>query len=198
MQRLTNHSKIRVLPIAKGLRLKVFFDLLPVILFFVGYKFYGIFAATAIAIATTLSMIVYSQLRHKQIDKMLLINGAIISVLGGITLILHDKTYIMWKPTVLYWLLASVLLGSQFFFKRNLIQQMLQKVLQPPPAIWSKLNWAWAVFFILLGFVNLYVARHFSENTWVNFKLFGVTGAMFSFMIVQMLLLKNYIVEDEL
>ncbi len=170
-----------------------FFDLFPVILFFVGFKFYGIFVATAIAIAATLVMIVYSKIRHGKVEKMLLINGVIISVLGGVTLLLHDKTYIMWKPTVLYWLLAAILLVSNMFFKKNFIQQIMGKMLNPPQSIWNKLNLIWVIFFIALGFLNLYVAFNYSEDAWVNFKLFGVTATLFIFMIAQTVLLKNYI-----
>lgn len=175
--------------------MKFFFDLLPVILFFVGFKLYGIFAATAIAIATTLAMIVYAKIRHGKIEKMLLINGAIISVLGGVTLLLHDKTYIMWKPTVLYWLLAAVLLVSNLFFNKNFIQQMMGKMMQAPAAIWTKLNLAWVIFLVGLGFLNLYVAFNYTENAWVNFKLFGVTGMMFVFVILQTLVLRKYLIE---
>jgi intracellular septation protein len=175
--------------------MKFLFDLLPVILFFVGFKFYGIFAATGIAIATTLAMIVYSKLRHGKIEKMLLVNGAVISVLGGITLLLHDKTYIMWKPTVLYWLMAAILLVSNLFFKKNFIQQMMSKMMNAPANIWNKLNLTWAIFLILLGFLNLYVAFNYSLDTWVNFKLFGVTSMMFVFVIVQTLLLRKYLIE---
>jgi intracellular septation protein len=175
--------------------MKVFFDLFPVILFFIGFKLYDIFIATAVAIVATIAMIIYSKLRHGKVEKMLMINGAVISVLGGVTLLLHDKTYIMWKPTVLYWLLASALLISDLFFKKNLIQQMMGKMLNPPAHVWQKLNWLWIVFLIGLGFVNIYVFKHYSENTWVNFKLFGVTSMMFIFMIAQTLVLKNYLIE---
>jgi intracellular septation protein len=175
--------------------MKVFFDLFPVILFFIGFKLYDIFIATAVAIVATIAMIIYSKLRHGKVEKMLMINGAVISVLGGVTLLLHDKTYIMWKPTVLYWLLASALLISDLFFKKNLIQQMMGKMLNPPAQVWQKLNWLWIVFLIGLGFVNIYVFKHYSENTWVNFKLFGVTSMMFIFMIAQTLVLKNYLIE---
>jgi intracellular septation protein len=175
--------------------MKFFFDLLPVILFFVGFKLYGIFAATAIAIATTLAMIVYAKIRHGKIEKMLLINGAIISVLGGVTLLLHDKTYIMWKPTVLYWLLAAFLLISQLFFNKNFIQRMMGKMMVAPANIWRNLNLVWVIFLIGLGFLNLYVAFNYSEDAWVNFKLFGVTGMMFVFVILQTLLLRKYLIE---
>lgn len=175
--------------------MKVFFDLFPVILFFIGFKFYGIFVATAIAIATTLALIIYAKIRHGKIEKMLLINGAIITVLGGITLLLHDQTYIMWKPTVLYWLLAAVLLISNLFFKKNFIQQMMGKMLNPPATIWSRLNMIWVAFLVALGFLNLYVAFNYSLDTWVNFKLFGVTALLFLFMIGQIVALRKYMIE---
>jgi intracellular septation protein len=175
--------------------MKFFFDLLPVILFFVGYKLYGIFAATAIAIAVTLAMIVYAKIRHGKIEKMLLINGAIISVLGGITLLLHDQTYIMWKPSVLYWLMAAILLVSNLFFKKNFMQQMMGKMINAPKPIWDKVNWIWVGFLVALGFLNLYVAFNYSLDTWVNFKLFGVTGMMFVFVIAQTIALRKYLIE---
>lgn len=175
--------------------MKFFFDLIPVILFFIGFKFFDIFIATAIAIGATIALIIYAKIRHGRVEKMLLVNGAIISVLGGVTLLLHDKTYIMWKPTVLYWLLAAVLLVANLFFKKNFIQQMMGKMLNAPKTIWDKLNLAWVVFLVILGFVNLYVAFNYSENTWVNFKLFGVTSILFIFVIAQTLLLKQYLIE---
>ncbi|OYZ68017.1 MAG: septation protein A [Methylophilaceae bacterium 17-43-7] len=176
--------------------MKIFFDLLPVILFFVGYKLFDIYIATAVAIGTTIALIIWSKFVLKHVDKMLMVNGAIVSVLGGITLLLHDKTYIMWKPTVLYWIGALVLFISNQFFQKNLIQQMMQKLLNPPPMIWQKLNWVWILFLVFLGIINLYVAMQFTENAWVNFKLFGVTTLMFAFMIAQTLILKDYLVNQ--
>lgn len=195
LQSKANHSKIQPLLIPAKSRMKFLFDLLPVILFFVAFKMYNIYVATAVAIAATLAMIIYAKLRHGKIEKMLLINGAVISVLGGITLLLNDKTYIMWKPTVLYWLLAAVLLISNLFFKKNFIQQMMGKVMQAPAAIWTRLNLVWVVFLIGLGFLNLYVAFNYTEDAWVNFKLFGVTSMMFVFMILQTLVLRKYLIE---
>ncbi|MEY4929266.1 MAG: hypothetical protein RL279_1005 [Pseudomonadota bacterium] len=176
---------------------KFLFDLFPVILFFIAFKFFGIFTATAVAILATLGQIIYSKLRHGKVEKMLLVSGAIIGLLGSITLILHDKSYIMWKPTVLYWVMAAVLLLSNLFFKKNYIQQIMSKMIDAPTAIWTRLNYAWIIFLISLGFLNLYVAFNFDENTWVNFKLFGVTLMMFLFIIGQSLALKNYLIEEE-
>lgn len=174
---------------------KFLFDLFPVILFFIAFKFFGIFTATAVAIAATIAQIIYCKIRHGKVEKMLLVSGAIIGVLGGVTLLLHDKTYIMWKPTVLYWILAAVLLISKPFFKKNFIQQMMAKMIDAPTTIWNRLNLVWAIFLILLGFLNLYVAFNYDENTWVNFKLFGVTAIMFIFIIGQTFSLKRYLIE---
>ncbi|MSP86998.1 MAG: septation protein IspZ, partial [Methylotenera sp.] len=134
---------------------KFLFDLFPVILFFIAFKFFGIFTATAVAIVATIIQIIYSKIRHGKVEKMLIVSGVIISVLGGVTLILHDKTYIMWKPTVLYWVLALVLLISNLFFKKNYIQPMMAKMIEAPTAIWNKLNFAWVIFLVLLGVLNL-------------------------------------------
>jgi intracellular septation protein len=174
---------------------KFLFDLFPVILFFIAFKFFGIFTATAVAIVATIGQIIYSKIRHGKVEKMLLVSGAIIGILGGVTLLLHDKTYIMWKPTVLYWVLAAVLLISNLFFKKNFIQQMMVKMIDAPTAIWSRLNLVWVIFLVLLGFLNLYIAFNYDENTWVNFKLFGVTLIMFIFIIGQTLALKKYLIE---
>lgn len=177
--------------------MKLFFDLFPVILFFIGFKLYDIFTATAIAIGATIALIIYSKLKDGKVERMLLVNGVLISVLGGITLLLKDKTFIMWKPTAIYWLLAIALLVSNIFFKKNLIQQAMNKMLNPPTTTWNKLNFAWVVFLVGMGFLNLYVAFNFSENTWVNFKLFGVTAMMFIFMLGQLIFLKDYLVEAQ-
>lgn len=176
--------------------MQVIIDLLPVILFFIAYKKAGIFVATAVAIVSTLLLILIVWIRRRKIEKMLIINGAVITVLGGITLLLHDKTYIMWKPTVIYWIGAIALLFSRYVFRHNLIERMLGKVMAPPAKVWDKLNLCWIAFLIALGILNLYVAFHYDENDWVNFKLFGTTSLMFVFIIAQVFALKDYWVEQ--
>ena len=173
--------------------MKFLFDLFPVILFFVAFKFYGIFTATAVAIIATIGQIIYSKIRHGKVDPMLLVSGGIIAVLGGATLLLHDQTFILWKPTVLYWVIATVLIVAQVFFKKNPMRAVMEKQMSMPDFVWVRLNIAWALFFTALGFVNLYVAFHYPLDTWVNFKLFGITGLMFVFIIMQTLLVSKYI-----
>jgi len=175
--------------------MQVIIDLLPVILFFIAYKKAGIFAATSVAIISTLILMVIVWIKRGKIDKMLMINGAVITVLGGITLLLHDKTYIMWKPTVIYWIGALALLFSRYIFQNNLIARMLGKIIAPPANVWDKLNLCWVIFLVGLGSLNLYVAFHYTEENWVNFKLFGTTSLMFVFIISQVFVLKEYWIE---
>ena len=128
---------------------------------------------------------------------MLWISLALVVVFGGATLILHDETFIKWKPTVLYWLFAATLFGSAKFFGKNLIRAMLDKEIQLPEAIWSRLNFAWMGFFAVMGVANLWVAFNFSTDTWVSFKLFGGMGLMIAFIILQGIVLAKYIPEEK-
>ncbi|UJP06110.1 MAG: septation protein A [Nitrosomonas sp.] len=173
--------------------MKFLFDVFPVILFFVAFKLYDIFVATAAAMAATVLQIGWLWLRHRQVDKMMWINLAVIVIFGGATLVLQDETFIKWKPTVFYWLLAAVLLISNLVFRKNLMQTMLEKQLLLPHIIWHKLNMSWAVFFLTMGLINLYVAFSFSLDIWVTFKLFGATGIMLIFIAIQVFWLGKYI-----
>ena len=163
--------------------MKFLYDLLPVILFFVAYKIYDIFTATAVAIVVTILQVFYDYFKNKKIDKMLLFNGATITILGGLTIIFQDKTFIMWKPSVLYWLFAGILFISNSFFDKNLIMLAMGKKIELKKVHWDHLSNATGLFFIALGFINLYVAYNFEEDTWVNFKLFGITGILFIYII---------------
>ena len=164
--------------------MKFLYDLLPVILFFISYKFYGIYTATAVAIGATLLQIVIVLIMKKKVDRMLLVNGLIITFLGGLTILLKDKTFIMWKPSVIYWMLSAALIISDKIFSKNLIKQALGGQISLQENYWAGLNMVTSAFFIFLGFINLYVAFNFDENTWVNFKLFGITGLLFIYRIL--------------
>ena len=177
--------------------MKFLFDLFPVILFFAAYKFADIYIATGVAIAATMAQVGWVHFRHGKVDKMLWISFGLILVFGGMTLFLRDPTFIKWKPTVLYWLFATVLLGSALLFKKNLIRGMLEEQVTLPEALWTRLNLAWVAFFVTMGILNLYVASNYSEADWVNFKLFGGMGLMFAFIIAQGLLLAKYVEEKE-
>ncbi|CAM2174082.1 Inner membrane-spanning protein YciB [Paraburkholderia sacchari] len=177
--------------------MKFLFDLFPIILFFVTFKVWGIFTATAVAIVATLAQIAWVAFRHRKVDPMLWLSLGIVVVFGGATLMLHDETFIKWKPTVLYWAFSVVLLVSQVAFGKNLIEAMMGKQITLPPRIWTQLNFIWSIFFALLGILNLYVAYHFSTDAWVDFKLFGATGILVVFIVGQSLWLSRYMKEEE-
>jgi intracellular septation protein len=177
--------------------MKILFDLFPVILFFLVFKFFGVYAATASAIAATIAQVVWVKWRHGKVDTMLWVSLGIIVVFGGATLLLHDETFIKWKPTVLYWFFATALLFSRALLGKNLIRSLLEEKMTLPDPVWHNLNLAWAAFFVVLGLVNLYVAFNYTLSAWVNFKLFGATSMMFIFILLQALMLSKYIEEDK-
>ena len=178
--------------------MKLLFDLFPVVLFFLAYKYYDIFVATAVAIAATFVQIGLLWVRHRQIEKMMWINLAVIIVFGGATLISQDETFIKWKPTVFYWLIGSVLLVSNLLFGKNLIKTALEKQMILPATVWNILNLSWIVFFTIMGCINLFVAFSFSLDTWVSFKLFGATGLMLVFIVAQIIFLGKYLKDTTL
>ncbi|OGS98924.1 MAG: septation protein A [Gallionellales bacterium RIFCSPLOWO2_12_FULL_59_22] len=173
--------------------MKLLFDLFPVILFFIAFKAFDIYIATTVAITATVAQIVWTKWRHGKIDVMLWVSFAIIAVFGGATLLLHDETFIKWKPTVLYWLFSAILLVSNLLFKKNLMRSLLQEKIALPLHAWHRLNLSWSLFFAALGFVNLYVAFNYSTDAWVNFKLFGFTGLMVLFILLQSMWLAKYV-----
>jgi len=178
--------------------MKFLFDLFPVILFFIAFKFAGIFVATAVAIVATLAQVGYLKARGRKVDTMMWISLAIIVVFGGATLALQDETFIKWKPTVLYWLFGAVLATAELGFRKNLIRALLEpQQVALPDAAWKKLNWSWIAFFLFMGVLNLYVAYQFSTDTWVNFKLFGGMGLMLVFVILQALFLSRHMQDKE-
>ena len=164
--------------------MKFLFDLFPVILFFIAYKFSNIYTATLVVIGATIFQVIYSKLVHKRVDKLLIFNAVLISVLGGTTLWLHDANFIKWKPSILYWLLSGALLFFQFFKKKNLVKNLMGKQIQLTEKGWDQISITSAVFFGVLGALNLYIAFNFSESTWVNFKLFGITGLIMCYAVL--------------
>ena len=172
--------------------MKLLFDFFPILLFFVAYKLYGIYVATATAIGATVLQVGLFWLKHRRVERMHVITLAIIVVFGGATLLLHDPVFIKWKPTVAYWLFALTFLGSQFIGDKCIIERMMGHALQTTRAVWTRLNLAWVVFFVAMGFVNLYVAFNYAEATWVNFKLFGLMGLTLLFVLAQGLVLARH------
>ena len=177
--------------------MKLLFDLFPVILFFVTFKFAGIYAATGAAIAATVAQIVWTKWRHGKVETMLWVSFGIITVMGGATLLLHDESFIKWKPTLLYWVMGGALLLGPVLAGRNLLKLLLGDKLELPEPVWSRLNLAWVTFFASMGALNLWVAFSFPTSVWVNFKLFGGLGLMVLFTLGQGIYLSRHLKEPQ-
>jgi intracellular septation protein len=201
--------------------MKLLFDLFPVILFFVTFKYYGsnpegaadllgsllgsavldvkqapILLATVVVIVATMAQIAWVHFRHGKVDKMLWISLVLVTVFGGMTLIFQDETFIKWKPTILYWVFAGTMAFSALVLKKNPIKAMLGEQMTLPEPVWDKVNLSWIAFFLFMGGLNLIVAFNFSTDIWVDFKLFGGMGLLLLFVLGQGLMLSKY-VEDK-
>lgn len=205
--------------------MKIFYDLLPVILFFVGYHNASTIAentpvgswidpsqpeviaatiiATGIAIVASFIQVGGFWLKHRRFERMHIFSLVLISGLGGITIAFGDPAFIQWKPTVLNWVFAGAFLASQFIGEKNMVQRMMGAQISLADNIWLRLNLSWVTFFIASGFANLYVAFYYAteldEKTrmdfWVDFKLFGLMGMTLVFVVAQAFYLTRHMQE---
>ena len=171
--------------------MRLFFDWLPIILFFVVFKYSDIYYATATAMISSVILIGFQKILKINIEKIQLVSLAMIVFFGSLTILLQDEQFIKLKPTVLYLVLALVLLAPQFF-KKYLIKNLLEKQISLPNRVWKQLNISWILFFIFLGCLNYYIAQSFSTDFWVEFKLFGMLGITLIFTIIQAFWLSKY------
>jgi intracellular septation protein len=168
-------------------------DYFPLLLFFLAFKWQGIYVATAVAIAASVVQIAWFKWIGR-LSAVHWISFAIIAVFGGATLILHDEVFIKWKPTVLYGLFGTILAVGKLAFRRDLICYLLRDITLPP-AVWTRVTWSWASFFAVMATLNWYVAFHFPTETWVNFKVWGGIGLFLAFALAQGLVLARHIAE---
>lgn len=188
--------------------LKFIYDFLPIIIFFATYKLTDndIYAATTAAIIATLIHSAIQWFMHKKLENQHIINLVVILFFGSLTLLFQDDTFIKWKVTVINWIFGLVLLGSQFVGKKNIIQRQLDEAIQLPESIWVRLNMMWVAFFMFCGLLNLYVAFYYGaelsaearQAIWVDFKMYGMLGLTFAFMIFQIFYLQRHILVDDL
>ncbi|RZL39089.1 MAG: septation protein A [Rubrivivax sp.] len=206
--------------------MKLLFDFLPLILFFGSYQYaknhaawaaafttehFGfmvsggvvgveegpVMLATLVVMVATLTQVAVLKLMRRKVDLMLWISLVLVTTLGALTVWFHNKTFIMWKPTGVYWAMALTFWGAQVFFRKNLIQTMLGAELALPPQVWAALSRAWIVFFGLMGVLNLVVAYNFSESTWVSFKAYGSTALLLLFTLAQGFYVSKHLPEPE-
>ena len=205
--------------------MKLLLDFLPIILFFVTFKYAeghkewaGDFAttyfgglvsggvvgpmeapvllSTVVVIVATLAQVAYLKLRGRKVDLMLWVSLTLVVVLGGLTIWFHNETFIKWKPSGLYWALGLAFWLSQALFGKNLLRSILGEQIALPDAVWRRLNLAWVAFFSLMGLLNLWVAYHFETATWVNFKVFGATSLMLVFTVAQGFYINKFLPDE--
>lgn len=164
-------------------------ELLPLAAFFLAYVTQGLYVATAVLMAATLVVLVVHRLRYGKFKDLHAITAVLVVVLGSATLLLHDKRFIQWKPTVLFGLLAAALLISSLTGRKPLMQRMFTALVPEGIALgprgWQVLNLLWAAWFALVAGLNLYIAQNFSEKIWVHFHTYGVSVATLLFMLPQ-------------
>jgi intracellular septation protein len=173
------------------------FEFFPIILFFIAFKLYDIYVATAVVIVATIIQVAYTWFKHRKVETMQWITLALILVMGGATIYLQDEQFIKWKLSIIEWLFGLAFLGSQFIGKKPFVERMMSGSLTLPAVVWKRLNIMWAGFFISVGFINLYVMYNYNTDDWVTFKTFGVPGLMIIFILVQMIFIYKYIPEAE-
>jgi intracellular septation protein len=206
--------------------MKLLFDFLPIILFFVAFKaadankaaaaafatqHFGflvnggivgseeapVLLATIVVVIATLVQVGVLLARGKKVDMMLWVSLALVVVMGGLTVWLHSETFIKWKPTLLYWVMALAFAVAWAGWRKNLVRVMLGSQMTLPDAVWQRLNIAWAAFFAAMGALNLWVAYTFSTPAWVNFKLFGIMGLLLVFALAQGVYLSRHLRDEE-
>jgi len=175
----------------------LFLEYLPLIIFFIVNKFADLYWATGSLIVTTALQLGFYRFKKEKIPTHHWVIFALVLVFGGLTIYLHDDAFIKWKVTIINLLFSVTLLVSNYAFNKNIIREFLAESLTLPANIWARLNLAWAVFFAFIAALNYYVAFNFELETWVNFKVFGLTGLMFVFSITSILLLYKYMPNEE-
>jgi intracellular septation protein len=170
-------------------------DYFPLVLFFIAFKWQGIYFATGVAIVASILQIAWMRWQRGRVAPIHWLSLAIILVFGGATLLLHDEVFIKWKPTVLYGVFGTILLVGRLGFGRNLISYVMQGITLPE-AVWTRVTWSWVAFFAFMAVLNWYVAFNYSLDTWVNFKVWGGMGLFLMFALAQGLFLSRHISEE--
>jgi len=175
--------------------MKLLYDFFPAILFYIAYKFYGIFVATGVLIVASAVQVGYLWIRHRRVETMHVITFILVLIFGGTTIILHDAIFLKWKVSIINWLFGLAFLASEIFMKKTLVQWLIeegnkhhksaQKQFDLPKNVWRKLNAMWAGYFLLIGFVNIYIVYQYSTRIWVDFKVFGMLGMTIVFILLQ-------------
>lgn len=177
--------------------MKLFVDLLPVLLFFIAFKTFDIYVATAVLMVACTVQVTVLYLWKRKVEKLLLVAAGGALVFGTLTLTFRNPDFIKLKPTIVNGVLATIFLAAPWVTGKFLVQTMMEKVFDLAPRGWARLNAAWVGFFLLCGAANLLVAYTVSEAAWVNFRLFGLTGMSFAFILLQVFALQKYLRKED-
>jgi len=183
--------------------MKFLFDFFPVALFFIVFKSHsdqveGMLAATGALIAATVVQVAFNWFRHKKVEKMHIITLVLVVIFGGATIYFKDPDFLIWKVTIANWLFAIVFYASHFIGNKTpIVKRMMQANIAMPDHAWQRLSFSWILFFILTGVINLIVAHFYSFDIWVDFKLFGILGLTFAFVILQGIFLSRFIKDED-
>lgn len=173
---------------------KLLLDYIPIICFFIAFLAYGIYVATAVAMGVSVLQVLFCWVIYKKVEKIYLMMMCVILVLGAATLIFHNPIFVKWKPTIIYWIFATTMIGSQFFgSKEPIASRLMANQIKLPNKAWENINIAWAIFFIVLSFLNLAIAYNFDTRTWVYFKFIGTLVLTLLFAIGQAIYMNQHI-----
>jgi len=156
--------------------MQLLLEFFPLIAFFVAFVTFDLYVATATIIVAMALQIAYQWFRHRKVNKMLLISGALVAVFGGLTLALRNPLFLQWKVTVVNWLFAAGFLGSQFFGSKTFTERIMGHAVGLEKAAWRQLNTLWVVNFAAIGALNLYIMYNFDLQVWAYFKTWGMIG----------------------
>jgi intracellular septation protein len=178
------------------MNIKLLFDYLPVILFFIAYKIWGIYPAITVLMTSSFLQLVILWLIYRKFETSNLLTFGIILVLGSASLLFRNPIFIIWKPTVVFWSFGLIFLGYKLIKKQTLLEIMLKKKITIEQKHWNFLNKLWIIFFAFVGTLNLFIGYNYSLNIWVNFKMFGVLALTIVFIILQSAYLSKHAKEQ--
>jgi intracellular septation protein len=182
--------------------MQLLIELAPLLAFFITWTIAGIYPATAVLMVGMLLLVAWDWLRTRQIPKMHLLSAVLVWGFGAATLILHDVRFIQWKATIFYWFIALVVGGSIWIGRITVLERLMGTAIPAdhkiPPATWRNASLVAALFYAVLGGVNIWVARTMSEKIWVIFKAWVAIplGAAFTLGLV-FWLLRGYEPKEE-
>ena len=189
--------------------LKMALELGPIVLFFVAYTrlrdrtfdiggqaYDGFIVATALFIplivVTTLTL--WKLTGH--LSKMQIATVVLVVVFGGLSVWLNDDRFFKMKPTMIYTLFAGVL-GFGLLRGKSYLRFVMEEMMPLQHEGWMILTRRLALFFAGLAVLNEVIWRTMSTDTWVNFKTFGLTIAIFAFFMAQGKVIQTYSIPED-